>query len=52
MAPYAAIVRRERHLLTETAQSRRSMRRRERVVDGCCEAPTPFVCVHARVFHK
>lgn len=44
MAPYAAGPRRERRLLTEMAQSRRSMRRMERVVEGCCGAQTPFVC--------
>ncbi|CAF92200.1 unnamed protein product, partial [Tetraodon nigroviridis] len=35
MAPYAAGPRRERHLLTETAQSRRSMRSREPEVEAC-----------------
>lgn len=49
MAPYDAGPRRQRHLLTEMAQSRRSMRRMEREVEGCCGAQTPFVCGWVRV---
>lgn len=52
MAPCAAGPRRERHLLSETAQSRRSMRCRERVVEGCCEAQKTFgAYTRARVPH-
>lgn len=51
MAPYAAGPRRERHLLTETAQSRRgSMRRREREVEAWWRLRHLFcVCARARV---